>query len=139
MNSTPFVPSAELPAVIDLRGRLADLLTESRERTMELIAPLPVDELFMQQDPLMSPIIWDVGHIGNFEELWLVRGFGGSLGAGYDAMYDAMKNPRSTRDRLPLPAYEQLLAYLGDVRAAALDYLATADLEGNDPLLRDEI
>src|ERR1041384_6079691 len=48
-----------------------------------------------------------------------------------------MKNPRSTRDRLPLPAYEQLLAYLGDVRAAALDYLATADLEGNDPLLRD--
>ncbi len=131
------MPSAETPATIDRRGHLADLLAECRERTLELIAPLGLDELFRQQDPLMSPIIWDVGHIGNFEELWLVRSFGGSLGAEYDAMYDAMKNPRSTRDKLPLPAYEQLLAYLGNVRAAALAYLASADLEGDDPLLRD--
>ncbi|MDB5034837.1 MAG: hypothetical protein JWQ98_2078 [Chlorobi bacterium] len=120
-----------------LRNSLAELLAESRSRTMELIAPIPVDELFMQQDPLMSPIIWDVGHIGNFEELWLVRHFGGALRPEYDGLYDAMKNPRSTRDKLPLPTYDALLAYLAEVRDRALDHLAVADFDGDDPILRE--
>jgi iron(II)-dependent oxidoreductase len=85
----------------------------------------------------MSPIIWDVGHIGNFEELWAVRHFGGALRPEYDAMYDAMKNPRATRSELPLPRYEGLVAYLGEVRSNALRYLGEADLAGDDPLLRD--
>jgi iron(II)-dependent oxidoreductase len=104
---------------------------------MELIAPLSLEELFAQQDRLMSPIIWDIGHIGNFEELWAVRGFGGALRPEYDAMYDAMKNPRATRSELPLPRYEGLLAYLAEVRANTLRYLDGADLGGDDPLVRD--
>jgi iron(II)-dependent oxidoreductase len=137
MNQTISESTVETPVRTGTREDLAELLAEARARTFELIAPLPIDELFLQQDPLMSPIIWDIGHIGNFEELWLVRHFGGSLQPEYDAMYDAMKNPRSTRDKLPLPAYEKLLSYLDGVRSAALGYLAGADLDGSDPLLRD--
>ncbi len=119
------------------RDHLARLLQEARARTMELIAPLPVEELFIQQDRLMSPVIWDIGHVGNFEEMWGVRRFGGSIRPEYDRMYDAMLNPRSTRDTLPLPRYEGLMAYLDEVRAHTLAGLATADLDGDDPLLRD--
>lgn len=122
---------------LSLRDDLAELLQEARARTMELIAPVGLDDLFLQQDPLMSPIIWDIGHIGNFEELWGVRRFGTSVRPEYDRMYDAMLNPRSTRDKLPLPRYEGVIAYLEEVRATTFANLAGADLAGGDPILRD--
>ena len=30
-----------------------------------------------QHSPLMSPLVWDLAHIGNYEELWLLRDVGG--------------------------------------------------------------
>jgi iron(II)-dependent oxidoreductase len=29
--------------------------------------------LVMQHDPLMSPLVWDLAHVGQQEELWLLR------------------------------------------------------------------
>jgi iron(II)-dependent oxidoreductase len=122
-----------------LRLSLAAALRESRERTLQMIAPLPIDELFRQHDPLMSPIIWDIGHVGNFEELWGVRTFNGdlTLHPEYDPMYDAFRNPRSTRDKLPLPSKLDLDRYLQQVRELTLRFLEAADLDGDTPLLRD--
>ena len=42
--------------------------------------------------------------MGNFEELWLVQELGKlpSIDAQYDQMYDAFKNPRRERKKLPL-------------------------------------
>jgi len=137
MDSTHPDTISDAGTVASLRSGIAGLLQEARARTMELIAPVPVEELFVQQDPLMSPIIWDIGHVGNFEELWGVRRFGASVRPEYDRMYDAMLNPRSTRDKLPLPRYEGIMAYLDEVRAMTLATLAVADLDGDDPLLRD--
>ncbi len=137
MSTTFETTTSEATGVTALREGIAELFRECRARTLELIAPLPVEELFVQQDRLMSPIIWDVGHIGNFEELWGVRRFGGSIRPEYDRMYDAMLNPRSTRDQLPLPRYEGVLAYLDEVRSHMLAGLASADLSGDDPLLAD--
>jgi len=52
-----------------------------------------------QHSPLMSPLIWDLAHIGNQEELWLVRDVGGRepVRCDIDHLYDAFKNSR--RDR----------------------------------------
>ena len=50
---------------------VAALLTEARERTLLLTAALSDDDLRLQHDPLMSPIVWDLGHIGHFEDIWL--------------------------------------------------------------------
>jgi iron(II)-dependent oxidoreductase len=55
------------------REQIAELLTEARERTLRLVAPLPDEDLLVQHDPLMSPIVWDLGHIGHFEEVWLLE------------------------------------------------------------------
>ena len=118
---------------------LAALLEECRERTLALVAPLSSDDLRRQHDRLMSPILWDIGHIGNFEDLWGVRTFAGSEAdvEGLDPMYDPMINPRSVRDTLPLPALEEMRGYLGSVRARLLERLDGADLENGSPLLRD--
>ena len=56
---------------------IADRLLEARARTLLLAAPLSDADLRAQHDPLMSPILWDLGHIAHFEELWLTRNLDG--------------------------------------------------------------
>ena len=126
--------------VIDLKNVLASELAECRERTLELIAPLSTEDLYQQHDRIMSPIIWDIGHIGNFEELWTVRSFpnGVSLFPDVDTMYDALKTPRAVRDTFDYRDFESHLAYLNTIRQATLRLLEDADISGgSDPLLRD--
>ncbi|HME90645.1 MAG TPA: DinB family protein, partial [Myxococcaceae bacterium] len=60
----------------DAKRLLADGLAETRARTLGLIAPLPDTELARQHSPLMSPIVWDLAHVANYEEQWLLRALG---------------------------------------------------------------
>ena len=55
------------------RETLARELTRARERTLRLV-DFDDAELGRQYDPLMSPLVWDLAHIGQQEELWLLRG-----------------------------------------------------------------
>lgn len=55
------------------RQMLADDLSRARQRTLRLV-DFDDDELGRQYDPLMSPLVWDLAHIGQQEELWLLRG-----------------------------------------------------------------
>ena len=52
----------------------------------------------------MSPLVWDLVHIGNQEERWLVREVGGRepVRSDIDELYDAFLHPRATRPELPL-------------------------------------
>ena len=43
----------------------------ARERTALLTDCVEDPELTAQHSPLMSPLVWDLAHIGNQEELWL--------------------------------------------------------------------
>jgi iron(II)-dependent oxidoreductase len=107
--------------------------------TLRLIEPLSEEQLNRVYSPLLSPLIWDIGHIGNFEELWLVQEVGerepldGALGR----FYDAIENPRASRNELPILRGDECLAYLEEVRKRALEVLEGVDLEADDPLLRD--
>ena len=55
------------------RERLADDLARARTRTLRLV-DFDDAELRRQYDPLMSPLVWDLAHIGQQEEFWLLRG-----------------------------------------------------------------
>ena len=109
-----------------------------RERTLALVAPLDWAALRKQHVSILSPMVWDLGHIGNFEELWLVRALGGApLEDRYDRMFDAVANPRPTREALPLPDRSGLFDYLGRVREATLailDEAAGTARPAGDPL-----
>jgi iron(II)-dependent oxidoreductase len=115
-------------------------LEEARQRTLQLVAPLSDTELNHVYSPLLSPLAWDLGHIGNFEELWLVQTVGrrepldGELGG----LYDAIENPRSTRGQLPILRGEELRSYLDEVRERTLEVLERVDFDStDDPLLAD--
>src|SRR5439155_1276415 len=48
-------------------------LATARARTLELIEPLDDADLVRQVTPILSPVVWDLGHIANFEEQWSIR------------------------------------------------------------------
>ena len=113
-------------------------MEEGRRRTLQLLAPLADEQLNRVYSPILSPLAWDLGHIANFEELWLVQTVGdleplhGELGR----LYDAIENPRAIRNELPILRGAELRAYLEDVRGRTLEVLEEVDLEsGEDPLL----
>ena len=98
----------------------------------------PIRELNTVYSPILSPLAWDMGHIANFEELWLVQTVGGRepLHGELGRLYDAIENPRATRNELPILRGDELRSYLEDVRERALEVLDGIDLESDeDPLL----
>ncbi|MEU8623663.1 ergothioneine biosynthesis protein EgtB [Streptomyces sp. NPDC048669] len=120
-----------------LRERAVAALLAARERTTLLTDSVDDHELTAQHSPLMSPLVWDLAHIGNQEELWLLRDVGGreAMRPDIDGLYDAFEHPRATRPSLPLLAPAEARSYAAEVRGRALDVLGSAPLGGR-PLLR---
>ena len=117
-----------------------EALATSRDRLLDLLRPLPPEVLVAQHSPLMSPAVWDVAHVANYEEQWLVRALGerGLSGPETDRLYDAFRNPRRTRGALPLLGVDEALAYAEQVRARALRRLEAVndeDVARTGPLL----
>jgi iron(II)-dependent oxidoreductase len=101
-------------------------LERARKRTLGL-TDLDDPTLVAQHDPLMSPLVWDLAHVGQQEELWLLRGGDvsrpGMLEPAVDALYDAFKHPRAERLALPLLPPVEARAYDYEVRGRVLDLL----------------
>src|SRR5258705_13974794 len=120
------------------KQEIADLLTEARERTLLLISGLSDEDLHQQHDPLMSPIIWDVGHIAHFEELWLTQNLDGPIKfTEMPGLYNPFEHPRATRASLALPTLAEMMERLRDIRSRVLDRLDTVKFDDRNPLLRE--
>ncbi|TFV54665.1 ergothioneine biosynthesis protein EgtB [Mycobacterium sp. PS03-16] len=115
------------------RDTLADELTRARARTLRLV-DFDDEELHRQYDPLMSPLVWDLAHIGQQEEFWLLRGGNphrpGLLTPDVERLYDAFQNSRASRVNLPLLPPTDARAYCATVRNQVLDTLDA--LPGDD-------
>jgi iron(II)-dependent oxidoreductase len=120
------------------KARIAAMLERTRQRTLELIEPLSEQALNAVHDPVMSPIAWDLGHIANFEELWLVQRVAGRtpLREELGGVYDPFTAPRRERGTLPYLRSDECLAYVNAVRERTLACLEEADLSDDaGPLL----
>jgi gamma-glutamyl hercynylcysteine S-oxide synthase len=123
---------------VDLKERIATQLEEARARSLDMLAPLPHDDLIRTHSSLMSPFVWDLAHIGNYEEQWLLRApyrADPLVPREFDEMYDPGINPRAVRGKLTLPGFEPSRAYVTQVRDMVLDSLWRADLTSERPLL----
>jgi gamma-glutamyl hercynylcysteine S-oxide synthase len=115
-----------------LRARIADQLIRGRSRTARLADAVDDSDLVKQHSPLMSPLVWDLAHVGNQEELWLVRDVGGRrpVRCDIDRLYDAFQNPRRERPALPLLDPTEARGYVAEVRDKVLDVLDRVELAG---------
>jgi gamma-glutamyl hercynylcysteine S-oxide synthase len=122
-----------------LKERLAGELVGARERTLRLLESLSDADLVRQHSPLMSPLVWDLAHIGHFEELWLLRRLTGAapIYPVADDVYDAFEHTRDERPSLELLDPATARAYLAEVRGRVLDVLDRTELDPDDRLLRD--
>jgi iron(II)-dependent oxidoreductase len=114
-------------------------LHEARERTLGLVASVSDDDLERVHSTLMSPLVWDLGHIAAFEDLWLGHRYGGHplLRDDLADVYDAFETPRAGRGDLPFLAPAAAREYLSEVRARSLDVLADRGL--GDGLLAEMV
>jgi iron(II)-dependent oxidoreductase len=120
------------------RQAIARQLHEARVRTFLLLAPLTDEDLRVQHDPLMSPILWDLGHIAHFEELWLTRNLDGPIEfVEMPGLYNPFEHPRSERGALALPGIVHSREVMDEIRRRVLDRLAVADFDASTPLLRE--
>ena len=120
-----------------LRARLEHELTAVRGRLHHLIEPLDDHAVHHQYDRIMSPLVWDLGHVANFEELWLLRELDGRapVDLDLDQVYNPFDNPRAVRSELPILPRSEALTYLADTRADALGVLRRAEFDPDRPLL----
>ncbi|MCF7803118.1 MAG: ergothioneine biosynthesis protein EgtB [Candidatus Marinimicrobia bacterium] len=114
-------------------------MEQVRQRTFDLVSQLPEEVLTTQHDPLMSPLIWDLGHIANFEELWFLQHYLGQepISEEYNFIYNALSKPRSERSSLSLPDLETTKQYMQTVRNRVTASITRDDLHSGNPLMEN--
>jgi len=95
--------------------------------------------------PEINPPLWEVGHIGWFQEYWLARNIQrqrgpaadptvprlASIEPSADRWYDSSNVPHDTRWQLDLPDLQQTKQFLADTMDLALELLDAADESDN--------
>lgn len=132
------LPTSAVPA--STASQIEQLLTKVRNRTELLLSTVSEEQATTQHSPLMSPLVWDLGHVAAFETLWLQDQLAGEIAfAEMPGTYDPFEHPRDARGKLPLPTLATALDELRQVRKVTLERLRDAPLESSSPspLLRD--
>jgi iron(II)-dependent oxidoreductase len=119
--------AAGAAASISSGVEVLEALQEAREDTLAIVEPFSDEVLERVHSTLMSPLVWDLGHIAAFEDLWLVHRFGDRpmLRPDLVDIYDAMETPRADRGELPFLRPSEAREYLRAVRAFALELAET--------------
>ncbi len=122
------------------RERLRRELERQRAATLGILAPLSREQLTRQHCSLLSPVVWDLGHIASYEREWAAKAEG-AVQRPEDSvvarLYDPILHPRSVRGSLPLVDPEVCVAGLAEARIPTARLLETANLDNGEPLLRD--
>ena len=105
---------------------VAEDLVASRERLQRIIAPFHGERLLGPKLAIVNPPLWEIGHLGWFQERWCLREGTArqSILKGADSLYDSSAIAHDLRWDLPLPSIEQTKAYLRNVQDHAPGELA---------------
>lgn len=93
---------------------LAGWVEDACERAVELVSDLDDDQMIGPRLPIVNPLLWEIGHVAWFQELFVLRRACGHAAQwdDADALYDSGAVPHDTRWRLRLPCREDTVAYM---------------------------
>ena len=105
-----------------------DLLA-SRARATRVTADLDGERLLGPKLAIVNPPLWELGHLGWFQERWCLRlqpsgALADPILPGADALYDSATVAHDTRWDLPLPDLAATRAYLANVLERVRERLA---------------
>ncbi|MBI4195924.1 MAG: ergothioneine biosynthesis protein EgtB [Betaproteobacteria bacterium] len=108
------------------------MLLAARTRTLSLCADLEGERLLGPRLSIVNPPLWEIGHVGWFQEHWCLRyrtdgRLAPSVLSNADDLYNSAAVPHDTRWDLPLPDFDATLAYLRRVLDGVLERI---ELEG---------
>jgi len=108
---------------------LIDWVHESGQRLTDLVCDLDDEQLIGPRIPIINPLIWEIGHVTWFQEIFVLRrGLSEPpIIAHADAIWDSGAIPHDTRWFLTLPSRAETLAYAREVTARVTDRLTHAD------------
>jgi iron(II)-dependent oxidoreductase len=113
---------------------LISALTDSRRRTLALISDLETEQLTVPLLPIINPIVWEVGHVGWFQEKWVLRHVRGEapMIENADTLWDSAAVSHDTRWTLPLLSIDDILAFLQRLEERVLDHLESGRLTDDE-------
>ena len=120
---------------VDREGIRAELAA-TRRTTLSVVAGIPDQDLVTQQDPIVSPINWDLAHLAEFETLWLDNRLDDTVEPRpLETELDAMEHERFERAALELPDRTGCLQGLWESRVLTLRRLE--EVLDDHPLIQD--
>lgn len=110
-----------------LGSSLAAQLVDSRELLLKLFDDLDEAQLAAPKLPIVNLPVWELGHVGWFQERWTLRHLRGMapLRADADALFDSAAIAHDTRWELPLPARDEVKRYVAEVLERVVEGLET--------------
>jgi iron(II)-dependent oxidoreductase len=90
------------------------------------VANLSDEELERVHSSIMSPLVWDLGHIAAYEDLWIGHRHGERelLRGELAALYDAFETPRAVRGEIETLGPPDARDYLAEVRHRSAETIA---------------
>jgi iron(II)-dependent oxidoreductase len=130
------------------RGMLSAALMDSRASTLRTFAvyerALRATGLQIPYSTEVNPPLWELGHVGWFQEYWIGRNPQRRLGVAADpetprtascldnsdGLYDSSRIEHTSRWQLPLPGVAETRGYLGRTLEQTLQLLSRASADG---------
>src|SRR5436853_4573706 len=113
---------ARLCHMTDPRGRptataLRAALLDARSVELQLLDDLTDAQMLGVRGHFLEPPIWELGHVGWFQEYWILRHLDGAapLLRGSDAIYDAFNVPYQLRWDHRYPSRHATRAFIDEV------------------------
>ncbi|HHO58727.1 MAG TPA: ergothioneine biosynthesis protein EgtB [Thiotrichales bacterium] len=97
-------------------------------------APVSGQQLIGPQLDIVNPLLWEIGHVAYFYELWTLRHLDNadSFLANADALYDSINIAHNDRWDLPLLSLAETKAYMKQVHDAVIKRLYRSDVTAQD-------
>jgi iron(II)-dependent oxidoreductase len=124
-----------IPTNLSTQAReLAQNLLDARHRELEVLAGLNDEQMFGTRMRIIEPPIWEMGHVGWFQEHWILRNLDKTAPikpAAYK-LYDSFNIPNAERWELAFPSRQETLAYITAVLECCIQRLEGRELTDED-------
>jgi gamma-glutamyl hercynylcysteine S-oxide synthase len=114
---------------------LLDALVDARRVELALLEDLTDAQMLGTRAHFVEPPIWEMGHVGWFQEYWLLRRLDGAdpLHPGADDMYDSFNVSYTRRWDHCFPSRAATLAYITEVLRRSVARLESREPSDEEP------
>ncbi len=109
---------------------LVDSLLDTRQRELEVLDNLTHDQLYGTQMKSVEPPIWEMGHVGWFQDRWILQNLDKQAPVSQDAdnLYDSFNIPNAERWDLAFPSFGETYEYITEVLSRIIQRLDNREL-----------